>query len=120
MEVRQVWSTPDTPEDRVISWAMGDAHRLPETDNMLVIDSFCLPEADPLDARGDVRHADLTWDERVRNSWHPSDFSYWGRIREYRRSDREVVFETLPGDPLGIMGWEVFGGTKTASLGPPA
>ncbi len=120
MEVRQIWSTPDTPEDRVISWAMGDAHRLPETDNMLVIDSFCLPDADPLDARGAVRRADLTWDERVRNSWHPSDFSYWGRIREYRRSDREVVFETRLEDPLGIMGWEVFGGTKAASLGPPA
>ena len=116
MEVRQVWTSADS--DPVVSWAMGDAHRLPETDNRLVIDSLCLPEADPLDARGKVRKADLTWNERVREEWHPSDFPYWARVREYRRDTREVVFEARIEDPDGIMGWEVFGGTKSPSMGP--
>ena len=116
MEVRQVWTSADA--DPVVSWAMGDAHRLPETDNRLVIDSLCLPEADPLDARGKVRKADLTWNERVRGEWHPSDFSYWARVREYRRDTHEIVFEARIEDPDGIMGWEVFGGTKSPSMGP--
>ena len=116
MEVRQVWTSADA--DPVVSWAMGDAHRLPETDNRLVIDSLCLPDADPLDARGKVRKTDLTWNERVREEWHPSDFAYWARVREYRRDTREVVFEARIEDPDGIMGWEVFGGAKSPSMGP--
>lgn len=116
MEVRQVWTSADA--DPVVSWAMGDSHRLPETDNRLVIDSLCLPEADPLDARGKVRKTDLTWNERVREEWHPSDFAYWARVREYRRDTREVVFEARIEDPDGIMGWEVFGGAKSPSMGP--
>lgn len=116
MEVRQVWTSADA--DPVVSWAMGDAHRLPETDNRLVIDSLCLPDADPLDARGKVRKTDLTWNERVREEWHPSDFSYWARVREYRSDTPEVVFEARIEDPDGIMGWEVFGGAKSPSMGP--
>ena len=116
MEVRQVWTSADA--DPVVSWAMGDAHRLPETDNRLVIDSLCLPEADPLDARGKVRKTDLTWNERVREEWHPSDFAYWARVREYRRDTSEVAFEARIEDPDGIMGWEVFGGAKSPSMGP--
>lgn len=116
MEVRQVWTSADV--DPVVSWAMGDAHRLPETDNRLVIDSLCLPEADPLDAWGKVRKTDLTWNERVREEWHPSDFAYWARVREYRRDTREVVFEARIEDPDGIMGWEVFGGARSPSMGP--
>lgn len=119
MEVRQVWSSEsDDPADNVVSWAMGDAHRLPVTDNRLVIDSFCLPEADPLDARGKVYKSDLTWNERVREEWHPSDFSYWGRIREYVKGTRELAFEARVEDPDSIMGWEVFGGMKSPSMGP--
>lgn len=116
MTVEQVWTTPQ--EDAVVSWAMGDAHRLPNTDNMLVIDSFCLPDEDPLDARGKVRKADLTWNERVRAEWHPSDFSYQARIREYRRDNRSIVFEARVTDPNGVMGWEVFGGHKAPVMGP--
>ncbi len=117
MEVREIWnSTSEDPADNVISWAMGDAHRLPITDNRLVVDSFCLPEADPLDARGKVSRADLTWNERERGEWHASDFSYWGRIREYRGASKEVVFETRVEDLDGVMGWEVFGGLKPLRL----
>ncbi len=119
MTVREVWSSRgDDPADWVTSWAMGDAHRLPQTDNRLVIDSFCLPEDDPLDAAGQVRKADLTWNEKVRETWHPSDFSYWARIREYAGDGHEIVFEARLQDERGIMGWEVFGGTKAATLSP--
>lgn len=119
MTVREVWtSESEDPADQVVSWAMGDAHRLPKTDNMLIIDSFCLPEADPLDARGQVTKADLTWNERVREEWHPSDFSYWARVREYRRDTKEIVFEARLQDPYGVAGWEVFGGHKAPRMGP--
>lgn len=120
MEIRQLWSSDDpAANDRLLSWAMGDAHRLPETNNMLVIDSFCFPQDDPIDKLGNIRRSDLQWDEWDREGWHPSDFSYWSRIREYQRKpDRPVVFEAHVADPNDIMGWEVFGGLKTTTLGP--
>ena len=118
MEVRQVWSSLDGGhDDGVVSWAMGDAHRLPQTDNMFVIDSFVAPKADPLDKRGKVRLADLQWGERERSHWHLSDFCYWARIREYKRdASRELVFEVHVEDPYDIVRWEVFGGLKTPQL----
>lgn len=118
MEVRQVWSSLDGGHnDGVVSWAMGDAHRLPQTNNMFVIDSFVAPKADPLDRRGRVRLADLQWGERERSHWHLSDFCYWARIREYKRdADRSIVFEAHVEDPYDIVRWEVFGGLKTPEL----
>lgn len=118
MEVRQVWSSLDGGQnDGVVSWAMGDAHRLPQTNNMFVIDSFVAPKADPLDNRGKVALTDLQWGERERTHWHLSDFCYWARIREYKRdASREVVFEAHVEDPYDIVRWEVFGGLKTPQL----
>ncbi len=119
MEVRQVWSSDSPRDDKLLSWAMGDAHRLPHTGNMLVIDSFCFPRQDPIDKLGLIRHSDLGWDEWERNSWHPSDFAYWARIRELQRDDaRSVAFEAYVEDAHDIMGWEVFGGLKAPTLGP--
>jgi hypothetical protein len=98
---------------------MGDAHKLPRTGNMMVIDSFCFPRQDPIDKLGLIRHSDLGWDEWERNSWHPSDFAYWARIRELQRDDdRTVAFEAHVEDAHDIMGWEVFGGLKAPTLGP--
>ena len=78
--VREVWTSSDDDDpDRVISWAMGDAHRL-ENDNMLVIDSTCLPTRQQLTSTCHV--TDLTWNEWKREEWHPSDMPYWTRIRE--------------------------------------
>ena len=113
--VEEVWASADeNSEDKVISWAMGDCHRLPETGNMLVIDSVCAPEGPGLNWQGSVTIADLTWDEWDRSSWHISDFAQWGRIREYRRnSDRDVVFEIAVRDPDDLVGWEVYGGLRT-------
>ena len=118
MQVRQVWSSLDGGHnDGVVSWAMGDAHRLPRTNNMFVIDSFVAPKANPLDRRGKVRLEDLKWGERERSHWHMSDFCYWARIREYaRNATRDIVFEAHIEDPYDIVRWEVFGGLKTPVL----
>ncbi len=118
MEVSEVWvSGSDESEDRVISWAMGDAHRLAETDNMLVIDSFCTPEGPELNRMGTIKVDDLTWNEWRRDEWTPNDFATWGRIREMKRDGgREVVFEVRVDHEHDIVGWEVFGGARVKSL----
>jgi len=73
--VEQVWtSTTDDSDDKVVSWAMGDCHRLAETGNHLVIDSFCAPEGPVLDVQGNVTIADFQWQEWDRSKWHMSDF----------------------------------------------
>lgn len=112
--VEEVWASADeNTEDKVISWAMGDCHRLPETGNMLVIDSFCVKEGPELTWQGNVTLNDLTWYEWDRKNWHMSDFPYWGRIREYKRdSNREILFEAVVKDPDDLVGWEVYGGTR--------
>ena len=118
MEVSEVWvSSSDESEDRVISWAMGDAHRLPQTDNMLVIDSFCTPEGPALNRLESVTISDLTWNSWNRSEWHPNDLATWARIREMKRDgDREIVFQVRVDNEHDIVGWEVFGGARVKSL----
>ncbi len=115
--VREVWvSSSDDDPERVISWAMGDAHRLPN-DNMLVIDSTCLPTREQLTRACHVR--DLTWNEWNRNEWHLNDMPYWTRIREMKRDEsRDVVFEIHLEDPNEAISWQTFGGARISSLYP--
>ncbi len=116
--VREVWTSSDDDDpDRVISWAMGDAHRLPN-DNMFIIDSTCLPQREQLTRTCNV--GDLTWNEWKREEWHPNDMPYWTRIREMKRDEtREVVFELHLDDPNELVSWQTFGGARVASLYPP-
>ena len=116
--VREVWTSSDDDDpERVISWAMGDAHRL-ANDNMLVVDSTCLPPRARLTRACAVE--DLTWNEWKRDEWHPNDMPYWARIREMKRTDaREVVFEVHLEDPNELVGWQVYGGARIPSLYPP-
>ena len=116
--VREVWTSSDDDDpERVISWAMGDAHRLPN-DNMLIVDSICLPMREQLTPTCHVR--DLTWNEWKREEWHPNDMPYWTRVREMKRdASREVVFELHLEDPNELVGWQTFGGARVASLYPP-
>ena len=116
--VREVWTSSDDDDpERVISWAMGDAHRLPN-DNMLIVDSICLPMREQLTQSCHVR--DLTWNEWKREEWHPNDMPYWTRVREMKRdASREVVFELHLEDPDELVGWQTFGGARVASLYPP-
>ena len=116
--VREAWTSSDDDDpERVISWAMGDAHRLPN-DNMLIVDSICLPMREQLTLSCHVR--DLTWNEWKREEWHPNDMPYWTRVREMKRdASREVVFELHLEDPDELVGWQTFGGERVASLYPP-
>ena len=116
--VREVWTSSDDEDpERVISWAMGDAHRL-ANDNMLVIDSTCLPTRAQLSRACAVE--DLTWNEWKREEWHPNDMPYWARVCEMKRdASREVVFEARFDDPNELVGWQVYGGARVASLYPP-
>ena len=117
MKVKELWSSSDDDDpERVISFAMGDAHRLPN-DNMMVIDSVCLPLHEQLNRR--VTAEDLTWNQKRRDEWHPADFPLWGRIREMKHdASRDVVFEVHVIHPHELITWECFGGTRAASLYP--
>jgi arylsulfate sulfotransferase len=119
MEVRQVWSSEALPDElKVVSWAMGDAHRLPLTGNMLVIDSLCLPAREQLNPR--VKLADLTWHEWLREEWHPSDFPFWVRVRELKHTEaHETVWEIHLDHEQELITWEGFSGTRVTSLYPP-
>lgn len=119
MTVTEVWvSSTDESDDRVISWAMGDAHRL-ANDNMFVIDSLCLTQDEELNRLATIKVTDLKWDEWDRSSWHIADFPSWGRIREMKRTgNRETVFEAHVSDKNDMLGWEVFGGARISGLYP--
>lgn len=119
MTVRQRWTSRDTDETRVVSWAMGDAHRLPQTGNFLVIDSDCNPTDDPITASGDVRQADLIWDNFDRTKFNEADFPSWVRIREMKANDTaDVLWEAQIKHPHDAIGWNVFGGFRSASMYP--
>ena len=71
MSVREAWmSSDDEDPERVISWAMGDAHRL-AGGNALVIDSTCLPRTERFNKM--AAWEDLTWNEWKRDEWHPNE-----------------------------------------------
>jgi arylsulfate sulfotransferase len=109
MTVREVWaSSKNLTRDSHNSWAMGDAHRLPVTDNMLVVYSICFPLVDG-----------LTYDEWNRANLHPDDMPTWARIREYSRTDPpEVLWEVQLRDPNDVVQWQVYGGLRTPRLQP--
>jgi len=107
MTVEQVWASYDrvTP-DNCFSYAMGDAHWLPETGNIFVVNSIC-----------DYRQKGLTQDEFDYSRRHIADVIHWSRIREYSGPDnKEVVFEVEIRDPRDILQWETFGGFRTPDL----
>ncbi|MFM9972588.1 MAG: aryl-sulfate sulfotransferase [Burkholderiales bacterium] len=109
MTATQLWAS-DTQlnEDSHNSWAMGDAHRLPKTDNMLVVYSICFPMEEG-----------LTYDEWNRANLHPDDMPTWARIREYTRCEPpEVLWEVQIRDPNDVVQWQVYGGLRVASLQP--
>ena len=117
MGVTERWtSSYDDDESCVISLAMGDAHRL-ANGNMMVIDSVCLPQHEQLNRC--VTAADLTWSQKRRDEWHPSDFASWGRIRKMTNDEsRSVVYQVHVRHPHELITWEYFDGTRAASLYP--
>ena len=121
MEVRQIWSSADADTGTpVTSWAMGDAHRMPNTGNIFIVDSACAPMRDVLNKSGTLTWDDLDWRLGPRESWHVTDFPAWVRVREYGGADNsDVVFEVHLLDQNDVVSWQVFGGLRAASLYPP-
>jgi arylsulfate sulfotransferase len=120
MEVRQVWSSTNLDSEPVTSWAMGDAHRLSVTGNVMVVDSACAPRREVLNKSGTLTWDDVEWRLAPRDSWHPTDFPAWVRVREYGGPDNsELVYELNLLDPHEIINWQAFGGLRIASFYPP-
>ena len=97
MTVEQIWTSGDTAgEDPCYSDAMGDAYRLPETGNRLVVFAFC-SRLDPKAFKYEGRN------------WN--DYVYGGRIFEY--DGAEQVFRADVYDRDHLFQWEVYGGFRS-------
>jgi arylsulfate sulfotransferase len=107
MTVRQVWSSEDPRRPAGChSPGMGDAHRLPVTDNMLVVYSICM-----------LRRPGMTLSEYEKDKLAESQAPYEAFVREYTRSTPpQIVFEARIRDPNDVMQWEVYGGFRTPDL----
>ncbi|MEM8936267.1 MAG: aryl-sulfate sulfotransferase [Pseudomonadota bacterium] len=103
--VRQVWiSEPEMTDESCVSFAMSEAHRLPQTDNILEINAQC----GPIGVEG------ATWDPWILDKPHIAEMPRGGRVREYTRtSPADVVFEARFEDPSQVINWEVYGGYRT-------
>ena len=108
MTVRQVWaSASELNDDSCNSFAMGDTHRLPQTNNMLVVYSICLARRDGLQYNPFILEP------------HVNEVPSYTRIREYTRTDPpEVVSEIIVKDENDILVWQVYGGLHVESLYP--
>lgn len=112
MTVREVWSSHRAKSsDSCHSNGMGDAHRLPKTGNILVIDPVCW----------DQDSEPLTYSQRDFSRRHTSELYHSPRIREYRRHPRgtDIVWEVRLVDPYETINWQVYGGLRVPSLYPP-
>ena len=109
MTVEQVWASAIT-EDEVAerTWAMGDAHRLEETDTALVVHSVCMPHG----------RDDIGMDEDDRTMRHVDEFPSYARVLEYDRATREIIFDMTVRDEDEIIHWEAFSGVRVDSLYP--
>ena len=110
MTVREVWTSHrEKSPDTCHANGMGDAHRLPKTDNMLVIDPICF----------DQETYPLTYDNRDFSMRHPIELYHSPRIREYTRTATpEVLWEVRFVDPYETLNWQVYGGLRVPSLYP--
>jgi arylsulfate sulfotransferase len=108
MTVTELWtSEKEQKSDSCINWAMGDAHRLPATDNMLVIRSFCPPITDQLN---DQNEYDLT-------RRFVDDVPYAGRVEEFSRTSPAIRMSQIRfDDPNEILQWQLYGGFHTPSI----
>jgi hypothetical protein len=97
MTVEQVWTTGE-PDQRIVSFAMGDVDWLPETGNILAGFGFVLP-TDRLSA--------LDWD-------NPGRLGTWTMIREYTHApDPQIVWELEIGENReSQIGWTLFGAER--------
>lgn len=100
------FATPLGEKDACNAWAMGDAHVLPKTGNVLVDFSLCYPG-----------HKIETFLTMERGKTHPDDLPSSPRIREYRQDDSaRPVFEMELIPQFDLMQWEVFGVHRISSF----
>ena len=110
MTVREIWSSATTQQEVAErTWAMGDVHRLYDSNTALVIHSIAMPKG----------RTDIGWDEQDRTVRHVSEFPSFARIIEYDRSRQsDIVFDVSIKDEDDLFQWEVFGGLRSPSLYP--
>ena len=110
MTVEQVWASALTDEDvKERTWAMGDAHRLEESDTALVIHSISMPHG----------RDDIGLDEDDRSMRYVAEFPSHARILEYNRQDiGDIVFDVTVKDETDLIQWEVFSGVRVDDLYP--
>lgn len=110
MTVRQVWTSAERRDaDSCSAIAMGDAWRLPRTNNILEISAICARSL-----------PGMTWNDNDLARPFPLDFAAApSRVREYTRAQPpEIVFEARFSDPNGLLRWDVYGGERIETLYP--
>ena len=106
MTARVAFATPMTGDVSCNSFAMGDAHVLPKTRNVLVAFSLCYPGLKI-----------ETWDQRDRTKVYADDIPSSPRMREFRQSDPlapVLDIEIVP--PHDLVQMELFGLHRFPSL----
>ncbi|MFI3270761.1 MAG: aryl-sulfate sulfotransferase [Pseudomonadota bacterium] len=103
MTIEQVWASAHSleEEDAMLSWAMSDAHRLPTTQNHMVIDAIVSP-----------KRPNLTLDDYDHTRRHVDDLCTYGRIREFSKNTNDVLYEVHVRDLHELIYWNVFGGVR--------
>jgi hypothetical protein len=106
MTARVTFATPMRGDVSCNSFAMGDAHVLPKTRNVLVAFSLCFPGL-----------TIETWDQRDRSKVYADDLPSSPRIREFRKSDPLKPVLDIEFQPAHqIYQLEVFGVHRIPSL----
>ena len=111
MTARQIWQSADKlDENSCNSWAMGDAARLPKTNNMLVVHSMCIAMRPGLSLNENEPGKDFT-------GLFPDQGP---RVQEFTRTTpTEIVYDVRIRDPEDVISWQIFGGFRTPDLYPP-
>lgn len=108
MTVEQVWASALTDADvKERTWAMGDAHRLEESDTALVVHSITMPHG----------RDDIGLDEEDRTHRYVAEFPSYARILEYARSDiDDILFDFTIRDAAELVQWEIFSAVRVDDL----
>ncbi len=108
MEVREIWTSHDhKSEDTCYAPGMGDAHVLPRTGNVLVIDPVCF----------DQDSYPMTEQQKDFTARHNSELNQRARVREYaHEKPPRVLREWTIRDRYETINWQVYGGFLSHSL----
>ncbi len=105
MTIREVWESDTAEGDAMVTYAMGNAHWLPQFNNVLVTYGFCYPRNELPD--------NVDWITM-------NDFIYQTRIREVAYTNPpEVVWEIRmdkEGEEEPTHSWQTYGSDRIASF----